>query len=122
GRRHSSDLSQLPSSRPSLIGAKLGTGLALFPLLPTVGWEKVPEGRMRAGARMRDGFDSGTTAPLCVAALIRRFAPPSPAQERGRRGSLRRKLAPMSEGRDDGRCERSLEWCRPTGYTAPRCP
>src|SRR5438067_1857012 len=77
------------------IGAKLGTGLACFPLLPTAGWEKVPEGRMRAGARQRDGLASGTTAPLRVAALIRRFAPPSPAQERGRRGSLRRKLAPM---------------------------
>src|SRR2546421_12925434 len=87
---------------------KLGTGLAIFPLLPTSGWEKVPiagklaqpaqawlRGRMRAGARQRDGLASGTTAPLRVAALIRRFAPPSPAQERGRRGSLRRKLVPM---------------------------
>src|SRR5205823_11041032 len=88
-------------SRLSPIGAKLGTGLALFPLLPTAGWEKVPEGRMRAGARKRDGLAGGTTAPLRVAALIRRFAPPSPAQERGRRESLRRKLAPMGFRRDD---------------------
>src|SRR5437762_2217383 len=44
---------------------------------------------MRTGARKRDGLASGTTAPLRVAALIRRFAQPSPAQERGRRGSLR---------------------------------
>ena len=43
-------------------GAELGTGLTLFPLLPTAGWEKVPEGRMRAGARKRDGLASGTTA------------------------------------------------------------
>src|SRR5437764_7780095 len=82
-------------------GAELGTGLTLFPLLPTAGWEKVPEGRMRAGARQRDGLASGTAAPLRVAALIRRFAPPSPAQERGRRGSLRRNLAPMGLRRDD---------------------
>ena len=66
----------MDGSRLSPIGAKLGTGLALFPLLPTAGWEKVPEGRMRAGARKRDGLASGTTAPLRVAALIRRFAPP----------------------------------------------
>src|SRR5206468_10743074 len=94
---------QIPSSRRKPIGARLGTGLVLFPLLPTAGWEKVPiagklaqpaqawlRGRMRAGARQRDSLASGTTAPLRVAALIRRFAPPSPAQERGRRGSLRR--------------------------------
>src|SRR5438552_17476926 len=100
---------------PPLIGARLGTGLSLFPLLPAAGWEKVPiagklaqpaqawlRGRMRAGARKRDGLASGTTAPLRVAALIRRFAPPSPTQERGRRGSLRRKLAPMGVRRDDG--------------------
>src|SRR5439155_5275766 len=103
------------SSRRRPIGAKLGTGLALFPLLPTAGWEKVPiagklaqpahawlRGRMRASARKRDGLASGTTAPLRVAALIRRFAPPSPTQERGRRGSLRRKLAPIGLRRDDG--------------------
>src|SRR5436309_12894729 len=100
----------LTSSRRKPIGAKLNAGLALFPLLPTAGWEKVPiagklaqpaqawlRGRMRAGARKRDGLASGTTAPLRVAALIRRLAPPSPAQERGRRGRLRRKLAPMGE-------------------------
>src|SRR5438046_2795231 len=85
------------------IGAKLGTGLACFPLLPTAGWEKVPKGQMRAGAQKRDGLAGGTTTPLRVAALIRRFAPPSPAQERGRRGSLRRKLAPMGFRRDDRR-------------------
>src|SRR5439155_14031788 len=56
---------------------------------------------MRAGARKRDGLASGTTAPLRVAALIRCFAPPSPTQERGRRGNLRRKLAPMGLRRDD---------------------
>src|SRR5436190_23953964 len=91
----------LTSSRRKPIGANLGTDLALFPLLPTAGWEKEPiagklaqpaqawlRGRMRAGARKRDGLASGTTAPLRVAALIRRFAPPSPTQERGRRGRL----------------------------------
>src|SRR5437762_2731588 len=53
-----------PSSRRRSIGAKIGTGFALFPLLPTAGWEKVPiagklaqpaqarlRGRMRARAK-----------------------------------------------------------------------
>src|SRR5947208_15679016 len=86
-----------------------------FPFSHALAWEKVPiagklaqpahawlRGRMRASARKRDGLASGTTAPLRVAALIRRFAPPSPTQERGRRGSLRRKLAPIGLRRDDG--------------------
>src|SRR5437764_10497142 len=71
-----------------------------FPFAHALAWEKVPEGRMRAGARKRDGLASGTTAPLRVAALIRRFAPPSPAQERGRRGNVRaaRLANPMTQG------------------------
>src|SRR5438874_2159244 len=88
-------------SRLSPMGAKLGAGLALFPLLPTAGWEKVPGGRMRARAK-RGSCRLHHRRAFSAPALIRRFAPPSPAQERGRRGNLRRKLALMGFRRDDG--------------------
>src|SRR5947208_17153168 len=42
----------------------------IFPFSRVLSREKVPEGRMRAGARQRDGLASGTTAPLRVAALV----------------------------------------------------
>src|SRR5207249_3712643 len=82
------------------IGAKLGTGLALFPLLLTAGWEKVPEGRMRAGAPSAPVSQQSRCCPTA------RFARgPHPALRatfshaaRGRRGKLQfaaLNLAPM---------------------------
>src|SRR5207249_9438356 len=83
------------------IGAKLGTGLALFPLLLTAGWEKVPEGRMRAGAPSAPVSQQSRCCPTA------RFARgPHPALRatfshaaRGRRGKLQfaaLNLAPMT--------------------------
>src|SRR5438046_8634218 len=90
-----------PSSRRKPIGAELGTGLALFPLLPTAGWEKVPEGRMRAGAPSAPVLQQSRCCPTA------RFARgPHPALRatfshaaRGRRGKLQfaaLNLAPMT--------------------------
>src|SRR5436190_24047451 len=90
-----------PSSRRKPIGAKLGTGLALFPLLLTAGWEKVPEGRMRAGAPSAPVLQQSRCCPTA------RFARgPYPALRatfshaaRGRRGKLQfaaHNLAPVT--------------------------